>query len=151
MRKVVISDTSCFIVLSKINELDILRRLYGTVTTTPEIIAEFENSLPDWIIVDSAKDKYRQRLLELNLGKGESSAIALALELENVVLILDDNKARKIAMRFDINVTGTLGVIINAKLTSVIPSIKPILEKLKKTDFRLSNDLEIEALRIAGE
>jgi predicted nucleic acid-binding protein len=151
MRSVIISDTSCFIVLSKIDELDLLRRLYGTVTTTPEISAEFENVLPDWIKINSAEDKYRQRLLELNLGKGESSAIALALEQENAVLILDDNIARKIAMRLGISLTGTLGIIINAKLTSVIPSIKPILEKLKKTNFRLSNELEKEALRLAGE
>jgi predicted nucleic acid-binding protein len=31
MRKIIISDTSCFIVLSKIGELDLLYRLYGNI------------------------------------------------------------------------------------------------------------------------
>ena len=41
MRKVVISDTSCFITLDKIGELDILQKLYGSVVTTPQIAKEF--------------------------------------------------------------------------------------------------------------
>jgi len=41
MPDIVIADTSCFIVLSKINELDLLSAVYGDVITTPEIAKEF--------------------------------------------------------------------------------------------------------------
>jgi len=66
-------------------------------------------------------------------------------------IILDDYKARKIAERLDITVTGTIGVIVKAKLKGFIPSIKPILTKIKATDFRISSELELQALKDANE
>lgn len=83
--------------------------------------------------------------------KGESSAIALALEIPDSTLILDDIKGRKIANHLGLTYTGTLGVIIKAKLNGIIPSIKPILGKIKQTNFRLSPNLELQALKAANE
>jgi predicted nucleic acid-binding protein len=90
-------------------------------------------------------------LLELQLDKGESSAIALALEIPNSVIILDDQKARRVAEKLALDVTGTLGVIIKAKSKNIISSIKPFLQKLKTTNFRLTEAIEKEALKQAGE
>jgi predicted nucleic acid-binding protein len=87
----------------------------------------------------------------MQIDKGESSAIALALETPNCSLILDDYKARKIAERLGIPFTGTIGVIIKAKLLGLTPSIKPLLEKIKQTNFRISADIELQALREAKE
>jgi predicted nucleic acid-binding protein len=84
-------------------------------------------------------------------GQGEASAIALALELDDCTIILDDHKARRLADRLGLNVTGTLGVIIKAKRMGVIGSIRPLLDAIRNTDFRLSEGLEAEALREAGE
>lgn len=151
MRKTIISDTSCFIILSKIGELDLLRKTYGKITTTFEIANEFGETLPEWVEIVRVTDKYRQILLELQIDKGESSAIALAIETPDCTVILDDYKARKIAERLGLNITGTIGVIIKAKLTGVIPSIKPILERIKQSDFRLTSDIEIQALKAANE
>lgn len=97
------------------------------------------------------KDKIKQTLLELQVDKGEASAIALALETEYATIILDDQKARKVAEKLDLEVTGTLGVIIKAKNNNLIPSIKPLLAKLSVTNFRLSKALENEALKQANE
>ena len=36
MPNVIISDTSCLIILSKIGKLDLLEKLYGKVYTTPD-------------------------------------------------------------------------------------------------------------------
>jgi len=41
MPKTIISDTSCFIILTNIDELELLHKVYGQITTTPEIIAEY--------------------------------------------------------------------------------------------------------------
>ena len=41
MHKIVISDTSCLILFHKIGELDLLRKVYDSVSTTPEIAQEF--------------------------------------------------------------------------------------------------------------
>ena len=151
MPRTIISDTSCFIILTNIGELELLRKVYGQIVTTPEIAAEFGEPLPEWVEIAEAKDKYRQTILELQIDKGESSAIALALETPDSVVILDDYKARRIAERLGITFTGTIGVIIKAKLNGIIPSIKPIIEKIKQTDFRLSDELELLALKEANE
>ena len=151
MPKTIISDTSCFIILSNIGELNLLQKVYGQIITTIEIATEFGEQLPDWVSIQQVTDKYRQPLLEMQIDKGESSAIALALETPNCTIILDDYKARKIADQLGLHFTGTIGVIVKAKLNGVIPSIKPILSKIRTTDFRLSLELELLALKEAGE
>ncbi|MEX8546661.1 MAG: DUF3368 domain-containing protein [Mucilaginibacter sp.] len=151
MRKTVIADTSCFILLTNINELDLLHKTYGQIVTTPEIAAEYRIVLPDWVQIVAVSDSGKQQLFELQIDKGESSAIALAIETPDANIILDDYKARKIAMQLGLDVTGTVGVIIKAKLKGIIPSIKPILEKISRTNFRLSEDVENQALKEAKE
>jgi len=151
MHKTIISDTSCFIILSKIEKLDLLKSVYGQIVTTSDIVEEFGEQLPDWIIIEHVADKSRQRILELQIDRGESSAIALALETQNCTLILDDFKARKIAQQLGITITGTIGVIVKAKLNGIIPSIKPYIEKIKETNFRISAEIELQALKEAEE
>lgn len=56
MPSVVISDTSTLLLLHKINEFNLLRAVYGTLMTTPEIAAEFGEELPNWITVVSVSD-----------------------------------------------------------------------------------------------
>lgn len=128
-----------------------LKKVYGQIITTSDIVEEFGEELPEWIIIENVNDKSRQRILELQIDRGESSAIALALEIPNSTLILGDFKARKIAQQLGIPVTGTIGVIIKAKLNGIIPSIKPYLDKIKETNFRISAEIELQALKEANE
>ena len=151
MPRIIISDTSCLIILNKIGELDLLQKVYGQITTTVEIAAEFGDPLPDWIEVVIVKEKDKQRLLETQIDKGESSAIALALEYSESLLILDDIKARKIASQLNLSYTGTFGVIIKAKLQGVINSVIPYLERIKQTDFRISDEVVKQILKEAKE
>ena len=151
MPRIIISDTSCLIILKKIGELDLLHQLYRTVTITEDILLEYGEQLPDWFQVQQVKDRYKQQLLEMQIGKGEASAIALALETADNIVILDDWKARKLAERLGISVTGTLGVIIKAKNNGLIPSIKPYLDKIRETNFWISEELEQIALKEANE
>ena len=144
-------DGLCNITLTNIGELDIIQKLYNKITTTIEIATEFGEPLPEWVEILSVKSKDTQRLLEMQIDKGESSAIALALEISDSLLILDDIKARKVATQLGLSITGTLGIIIKAKLEGIIPSVIPILNKIKQTDFRLSNEVELQVLKAAME
>ena len=148
---IIISDTSCLIVLNNIGELDLLQKLYRKITTTVEIANEFEQALPDWIEIKTAANTHYQQILELQVDKGEASAIALAIESEHCILIVDDYKARKVAINLGITITGTIGVIIKAKLNGIIPSVEPYLKKITETNFRLSEDIIRQALLEAGE
>ncbi|MEO6852061.1 MAG: DUF3368 domain-containing protein, partial [Mucilaginibacter sp.] len=138
---VVITDTSCLIILEKIALLGILHQLFAVVLTTPEIAEEYGLSLPGWIIIMTVKDKSFQQKLLSSVDPGEASAIALAHEIENKYLITDDLKARKLSLKLGLAVIGSLGVLLRAKEAGHIGFIKPYIELMKQTDFRVSDDL----------
>jgi len=151
MPKTIISDTSCLILLSNINELELLNNLYGTIITTNEVAAEYGLPLPQWFFIIDPKDKKYQSLLEASIDKGEASAIALAAEMEDCLLIIDDLKGRKVAEQIGLKIIGTIGVIVDAKLAGIILSVKPILAKIKQTNFRITDKLERLIIEKAGE
>lgn len=151
MQRTIISDTSCLILLDKIGELQLLNKLFGRIIITTEIANEFNKELPDWFDVQSSTNKTYQRILEASLDKGESSAIALAIEQTDCLLIIDDLKGRKYAEQLGLKITGTLGVLVDAKLSGFLESVRPTLEKIKTTDFRLTVDLEKKTLMKSGE
>lgn len=151
MPKVIISDASTLILFHKIDELDILNKVYGSMLTTPEVAKEFGEKLPDWIEVQPVSDIKYQQLLEIQVDSGEASAIALATEFDDVLLLLDDLKARKLAQRLALKFTGTLGIIYKAKQKEIIPAVKPLINKLLSTNFRISKEIVDEILRLSGE
>lgn len=151
MPKVVISDTSTLILFQKIDEFNLLKGVYGELITTPEIAEEFGEKLPEWIKIQPVSDKKYQVFLETQVDYGEASAIALASEYEDVLLLLDDLKARKLATRLNFKITGTLGIIHKAKQISVIDKVKPLIDKLLSTDFRVSVNIIEEILKLNGE
>lgn len=151
MHSVVISDTSTLILLHKINEFELLKEVYGELMTTPEIADEFGEKLPDWITVQSGKDEKYKKFLETQVDRGEASALALASEFEDVLLLLDDLKARKLATKLMYKTTGTLGIIHKAKQMSIIPKVKPLIDKLLLTNFRISKEVVNEILKLNGE
>jgi predicted nucleic acid-binding protein len=151
MQKIIISDTSCLILLEKIGELELLHKLFGTITTTNEVVSEFGLPLPLWFEIKEPADKNYQAIIEESVDKGEASAIALAVEYEDCLLIIDDLKGRKFAHRLGLNIISTVGIIVGAKLAGIISSVKPLLIKLKQTNFRISQQLEAFILDKSGE
>ena len=139
------------ILLDNIGELSILNKLFGNITTTSEVDIEFGRLLPPWIAIKEPSNKNYQSIIEASLDRGEASAIALAIELDNCLLIIDDLKGRKFAHQLGLTIIGTIGVIVDAKLAGIIPSIKPILSKIKSTNFRITDQLELLILKLAGE
>lgn len=151
MRRKVIADTTCFIVLSEIKELDILRALYAEVYTSETIAQEFGEPLPSWVVVSVPKDVQQLEALSRLVDKGEASAISLALETSNSLVILDDQKGRSLARSYGLAITGTLGVLMSAKRLGIVPFLSPLLEKIQVTNFHVSDDLIEEVRRLSGE
>lgn len=120
MPATIVSDTSCLILLDKIAELYLLQRLFGQVLTTQIVANEFGRELPDWIGIQNPANIKSQLLLEAALDKGEASSIALALEKEDCLLIIDELRGRKLAKRLGLTITGTLGVLAQAKRSGYI-------------------------------
>lgn len=151
MPKFVISDTSTLILFHKIDEFNLLEKVYGEIITTQEIAEEFGEDLPDWIKVQAVSDKKYQDFLETQLDVGEASAIALAAEFDDVLLLLDDLKARKLATQLKFKITGVLGVIHKAKQLSIIDKVKPFIDKILLTDFRIADSIIEEILKMNNE
>lgn len=149
--EIIIADTSCLILLTKIDEVDILQKMSESVCITPEVSKEFTILLPDWIKVVAPKDTLSLQILEQDIDKGEASSIILAMETVNSLLVVDDLAARKVAKKLGVSYTGTLGLLLSAKLHGVIPALKPIFHKIASTNFRISEKLLRDILDIAQE
>ena len=148
---IVIPDTSCLILLNKIDELGLLKRLAGRICTTSIIQKEFGGDFPAWIEIIDPTDKNYQAILEMDLDAGEASTIALALEIKNGILLIDDLKGRKIAQKLNLKFSGTFGLILKVKQADVIKSVRPILDKIRLTNFRFSEDLFDTIIKEAKE
>jgi len=76
----------------------------------------------------------------LNLGKGEAEVITLAKET-GMKIIIDDLKARKVAETLELNVTGTIGVLLKAEHLRFIESAYNKAKELKEKGFYVSDEL----------
>ncbi len=149
MSESVVSDSTCLIGLERVGELDILPALFDSVMIPPEVGREFGGEFA-WLKVKNLTNNLLAVALEMIVDAGEVEAIALASE-KNCLLISDDKQVRAAAKRLNVNVIGTVGVLIRAKQNGIITEIKPILDALDANEFRISRALREEALKIAGE
>ena len=149
----VLVDTSCLIALAHLEKLYLLRELFEVVAITPEVREEYLHKsgteLPRWITILSSNDPIR--ILERGLHRGEASLIQAAKRHPGSLIILDELKGRSIAKREGLAVTGTLGVLLEAKANRLIPAISPLLKELRNRNFRFSEALEHAARVLAGE
>ncbi len=150
MNTLVVTDTSCLIALDRIGRLDLLPALFSVVAP-PAVVEEF-GWQPGWLTVRPAPDAGRvAELLEV-LDRGEAEAIALALTLPDAELLIDEARGRKVAQKLGLPVTGTAGVLLEAKRQRQIAAVRPLLDALiGEHDFRLGDKLYLQVLRQAGE
>ena len=141
MNSIVITDTSCLILLDKLNALYLLPQLYQSVFTTPQVAQEFRKVLPDWLIVIEVKSPEQIAIHQQHVDLGEASAIALAQQIPNAMLIIDDLKGRRLAKQLNLKVTGTIGVLIAARQQKKITTLRPFFELVRQTDFRIDPKL----------
>lgn len=86
------------------------------------------------------------------LDQGEAEAIALAAETPRALLLLDERRARLAARKLRLSMTGTLGILLEAKRRALIPSVRSCMDGLMyRTGFRISEALYQRVLYEAGE
>ncbi|NCR27746.1 MAG: DUF3368 domain-containing protein [Microcystis aeruginosa BS13-10] len=160
---IVVSDTSPITNLAAVNQLTLLHQLYGTIIIPQAVYEEMASlgyAVPgtieimtlSWIETRPVTQQNQVNQLLNKLDRGESEGIILALELGADILILDGRKGRKVAQSLGLNITGILGVLLEAKQKELIMNIKPIVDQLiLKAEFRISETLYRKVLTIAGE
>lgn len=157
----VICNTSPIQYLYQLNLLHILPKLVGQVIIPSAVIKELEvgrklgMNLPDlttldWVTIQSPSNLSALALV-INLGPGETEVLMLALESDDPIVILDDALARRMAKMLKIRLTGTLGLLIDAKNAGLIATVEPVLNQLQTLRFRLAPKTRTEVLRMANE
>ncbi len=160
----VISDSSPLIYLQHLGRFEFLRKIYTTLLVPPAVWLEvgehgghraegraLRTGVEEgWITVVAASGNPVSAEL-LALGAGEREAIQLAYERE-ALLLIDEARGREIAMRLGVNLTGTLGVLVEAKKKGMITQVRPELDRLaEETTFRVSERVRQHILLLAGE
>lgn len=160
----IVSNTTPIISLLKINRQNILREIFKKIIIPQgvydEIVAksEFTKEMDSFheckfIEIIAVKNEFAVRLLQKQVGldRGESEAIVLAEDLKSKYLLIDERKGRKVAIDSDLNVIGTLGVLVQAKKLGLEKLIKPLLDELINNNIRISNKLYEEVLKSVEE
>ncbi len=80
--------------------------------------------------------------------RGEREAISLACEIHAVVILMDDRKGRSEAMRCELQVTGTIGLLEAAAARGLVDFPKAVQSlRQTKTNARVDEELIQAALQ----
>jgi len=156
-----ICNTSPMQYLHQLELLHILPELAGQILVPKAVVQELdvgkklglnlpELSTLEWVTVRQPSSLSALTLV-INLGRGETEVLMLALESNDPIVILDDGLARWMAKTLKIRLTGTLGLLIDAKKAGLVPAIEPLLNQLQTLGFRLAPMTRTEVLRMANE
>lgn len=159
MRKV-ISNTTPIISLLKVKKLELLKELYTELIIPEAVFDEIEKGNRknyyqdlrkiDWIrIVKIANSDSVDYFFDLD--KGEAEVLILAHEQNADLVIIDELAGRNYAKRLELNLTGTIGILLKAKEKKLISSIKSILKELQVKGSWINPKLVEKALTLADE
>jgi hypothetical protein len=157
----IICNTSPLQYLHQLGALHLLPALVETIIIPPAVEQELDIgrrlglNLPDleslsWVVVRLPSSSVALPLVT-DLGPGEREVLALALETPDSVCVLDDALARQVAKTLHLRITGTLGILIDAKRTGFIPAVRPLLDQLQSLGFRVATHTRAAVLDLAGE
>lgn len=157
----VVCNTSPLQYLHQVGLLHLLPALASTVLVPPAVQAELDAGLAGGIDLPVAAGLPWLTLrapattavlgMVTDLGAGEAEVIALALEQPQAVAILDDGVARRVARLVGVKLTGTLGLLLDAKKRGLIGRVDAVLDRLEAHRFRLDPATRALILRQAGE
>ncbi|MEM7512010.1 MAG: DUF3368 domain-containing protein [Bacteroidota bacterium] len=159
---IVVSDTSPLSALFKVNLLNLLPTLFGTIIIPPAVRDELLylnkqgfNVTPlleaNWLEIQEATDTRLMNRLSLELDVGEVASICLASELQPKFLLIDEKKGRMVASKLGIPIIGLLGILLIAKEEGLIKELRPVLLNLKKINFFIAPKLANLLLHKEGE
>jgi predicted nucleic acid-binding protein len=145
--------------LAVIGRVHIIEKLYGKVLIPEAVFHELSAIIPDtsvqtcpWIERQGLKNKLLAESLRLELDTGEAEAIALAVETKAGLLLMDERRGRKAALRFGLKYIGLIGMLVEGKRKGIITSVKPVLDDLvAKAGFWIGNNLYARILQESGE
>ena len=138
MTRPVVADTGPLVALARVEQLDLLLRLYEWVIVPPAVHAELalDSDRPGarglagafdagWITVEAVTASAKE--LARLLGPGEAEVVTLAEQADARFLLMDDARGRRIARSRGIPVAGVAGVLLVAKSREEVATVGAIL------------------------
>lgn len=105
-----------------------------------------------WLEIQTPQNTQLIQTLNQFLDPGEASAIALTIDISAGRLLIDERIGRSIASQYNIKIRGILGILVNAKSQGLIPTVKPLLDRLMgEAGFRVGQTLYDRILQESGE
>lgn len=154
----VVADSSPLIYLSRIRLLHILRTLFGDVVVPKAVWNETVEKRPSAPGIENLRQASWIRIVDdpsspadLGLDPGETAAILVAEALHADLLLIDERLGRAVAQDRGLTVRGTLGVLVQARQSGLLPALKPVLDALHAEGFRIAPALVRQALEQVGE
>lgn len=155
----IVADTSALLALCACDGLPLLDRLFQEVRVPQAVFLEC--TAPGKPSAEKLGVYLAGKVEEIDLsgfviassglGRGELEAMALYKRRQADRLLMDDQRARKLAALNGVAVIGSLGVLLLAKSKGHIANIRSSLEAIRQAGIFLGEGLFAEALRIAGE
>jgi len=150
---IVVADASPLIGLARIDRLDLLHVLYGTVVIPMSVLSELRVSSdrPGSLALTAALaegaieprslaavcENELARLSQL-LDAGEASAILLTEQLQARFLLIDERRGRQVARARGLPVVAVAGVLLAARRTGCLDSVGAALsDSLSRWKLRL--------------
>lgn len=158
----IVSNTGPLIMLAKIDRLELLRQMFSAVAIPPAVERELmAKSGADVTRLDAALAEFVEvlplpdlpptvKVVTRHLEEGERQAIALA-HAQTAILIIDERLGRQAARQLGLTVTGSAGILIEAKKRGHIAAVRPLLQRARQHGYWLSDALLGSATRMAGE
>ena len=156
-----ITNTSPLLYLYRAGILEWLPQLFGQVWTPSAVVQELIEGMKRGYDVPSTADyKWLQIIdppyipsewLALDLGGGELATMALALENRSHIVILDDMLARRTAQAAELEVWGTLRILLESKKQGLTDQIEPFVTRLQHNGMWITPRIRQRILRLANE
>ena len=160
---IVVSNTSPLTNLAAICQFGLLRKLYNTIYIAEGVQVELnaKNQIwpgnknvkhASWVTKKTVTNQTAVTTLKEDLDHGESETIVLAVEQKANLVLMDETEGRRKARRLGLNVTGVVGILLEAKSKGHISQILHHLDNLRQeAGFYLSESVYQEALKLAGQ
>ena len=162
----VICNTSPIIGLLTINRLSLLWQIFDEVFIPEAVYRELNadsvahkaeiEEIEKWVAcgelkIYKVKNAAIVKKLYGKLHFGELEVIVGAKELNIDTAIIDEIAARRMAASFLVDTLGILGILILAKKKGLIDFIKPDLDTLRASGYRISEKLYKQTLQKVQE
>ena len=156
---ILIGDSSALIALAICDALDLLTALYDKVYIPQAVYLEItQEDRPE---SDKLRRYLREKVKNVDMTNyvyldayadiGETEAMLLYKQLSADVLLVDDKKGRKVAKMNEIEVIGSLGILLKAKKRGLLNEVSIALNRLQNSIIYLNQTLINEVLELAGE